>query len=140
MSLKEYLKLNPQSPIAAAGRLSEEAHKGQKRLTGEPYFTHPLAVAEILWNWKLDETTIVAGLLHDTVEDTTLTLEDIKQKFGESAAFLVNGMTKLSRIKYRGSEEDQAENLRKMILALSQDLRVVFIKLADRLHNMRTLP
>lgn len=137
--MKEYLKLNPKSPIAEAARLAEEAHRGQKRLTGEPYFTHPMAVAEILYNWKLDETTIVAGLLHDTVEDTAVTLTELKQKFGESAAFLVNGMTKLSRIKYRGSEEDQAENLRKMIIALSEDLRVVFIKLADRLHNMRTL-
>jgi GTP pyrophosphokinase len=139
MSLKEYLKLNPESPIAEAARLSEKSHQGQKRLTGEPYFTHPMAVAEILHNWKLDETTIVAGLLHDTVEDTSVTLDEIGKKFGKSAAFLVNGMTKLSRIKYRGSEEDQAENLRKMILALSEDLRVVFIKLADRLHNMRTL-
>lgn len=139
MTLKEYIKTNPESNIARAVKLSEEAHKGQKRKTGEPYIIHPIAVADILFNWKLDETTIVAGLLHDTVEDTPITLERIRQEFGDSVAFLVDGVTKLSKIKYRGAEEDQAENLRKMIVALSQDLRVVFIKLADRLHNMRTL-
>ena len=139
MTIKEYLKSNPQGYIAKAAKLSEQAHKGQKRLTGEPYFVHPLAVAEILYNWKLDETTVVAGFLHDTVEDTPVTLPEIKEKFGENAAFLVDGVTKLGRIKYGGGEEDQAENLRKMIIALSHDLRVVFIKLADRLNNMRTL-
>lgn len=141
MTLREYIKTNPQSPIARAAKLSEEAHKGQKRKTGEPYIIHPLAVGDILMGWKLDETTIVAGLLHDTVEDTSINLERVKKEFGESAAFIVDGVSKLGKIKYRGAEDDQdqAENLRKMIVALSEDLRVVFVKLADRLHNMITL-
>lgn len=139
MTLREYIRANPKSVIAHAAKISEDAHKGQKRLTGEPYIIHPLAVADILMGWKLDETTIVAGLLHDTVEDTSLNLDKIKSEFGDSVAFIVDGMSKLSKIKYRGAEEDQAENLRKMIIALSEDLRVVFVKLADRLHNMRTL-
>ncbi len=138
MSIKDIIKQDPQGMIAKAYLFAEKAHKGQKRKSGEPYFVHPLATANILLDWKLDNATIVAGLLHDTVEDTGITITDIKKEFGDEIAFLVDGMTKLGTIKYRGVE-NKAENMRKMILALSQDLRVVFIKLADRLHNMRTL-
>ncbi len=136
--MKEYVERNPQSKIAEAWQFAKKAHAGQKRKSGEPYFNHSVATAETLWNWNLDETSVVSGLLHDTVEDTPVTLEEVKQKFGEETSFLVDGVTKLGRIKYRGVET-KVENLRKMFFALSEDLRVVFIKLADRLHNMRTL-
>jgi GTP pyrophosphokinase len=137
-SLKEIIKAEPESLVARAYAFAKVAHAGQKRKTGEPYFNHPLATAEILKIWQMDEQTIAAGLLHDTVEDTPATLEELEKNFGKEVAFLVDGVTKLGKIKYRGSE-NQAENLRKLVLKLSQDLRVVFIKLADRLHNMRTL-
>jgi GTP diphosphokinase / guanosine-3',5'-bis(diphosphate) 3'-diphosphatase len=136
--IKEIVKNNPAGLIARAFLFSEKAHAAQKRKSGDPYFTHVAATANILSLWHLDDATIAAGLLHDTVEDTEITLEVLKKEFGEEVAFLVDGVTKLGRIKYRGAE-GKVENLRKMILALSQDLRVVFIKLADRLHNMRTL-
>lgn len=124
---------------------AQKAHLGAKRGTGEAYFSHPYETALKLAEWNLDMATIISGLLHDTVEDTSATLEDIKNNFGEEIAFIVNGVTKLGKLKYRGLKaEDErekllAENLRKMILALSQDLRVVFVKLSDRLHNMKTL-
>lgn len=140
MTVKELVKKEPQGQIAKAYKFAEIAHAKQKRRTGEPYFVHVLATAEILNSWHLDEATIVAGLLHDTIEDTGISSETITQEFGDQVTFLVNGVTKLGKIKYRGAEaEAKAENLRKMILAISEDLRVVFIKLADRLHNMRTL-
>lgn len=138
MSLRESIKENPTSTIARAFAFAEKAHRPQKRKSGEPYFNHVVATAEILSQWHMDDVTIAAGLLHDTVEDTGVSLETIRQEFGDEVAFLVDGVTKLGRIKYRGAES-KAENMRKMILALSQDLRVVFIKLADRLHNMHTL-
>jgi guanosine-3',5'-bis(diphosphate) 3'-pyrophosphohydrolase len=142
-TVKEIAKKEPTSLIGRAYAFAEKAHAGQKRKTGEPYFNHPLAAAEILRSWNMDDTTIVAGILHDTVEDTGIPLETIKKEFGDEVATLVDGVTKLGHIKYRGAEQgaefDKAENLRKMVLALSQDLRVVFIKLADRMHNMRTL-
>ncbi len=138
MTLIETVKKYPQGLVGRAYRFSENAHKGQKRKTEEPYFSHALAAAETLSEWKLDEATIAAGLLHDTVEDTGVSLEAIRKEFGDEIAFLVDGVTKLGKIKYRGVEA-RAENLRKMILAISQDLRVIFIKLADRLHNMATL-
>ena len=138
VGVKETVKTDPNGLIARAYRFAEAAHKSQKRLTGEPYFSHVIETAETLNKWELDESAIAAGLLHDTVEDTGVALEDIKNKFGEEVAFLVDGVTKLSRIKYRGAE-GTAENLQKMIVALSRDLRVIFVKLADRLHNMRTL-
>ncbi len=142
MTLKEKLKNEPEGAVARAYSLAQEAHAGQKRKTGEPYFNHLKAVGETLLEWQLDDASVAAGILHDVAEDTALGLEEIKSRFGEEIAFLVDGVTKLGRIKYRGSEPDdasKAENLRKMFLALSEDLRVVFIKLADRLHNMRTL-
>ncbi len=140
MTVKERIKKDPDGLLAKAYRFSENAHRGQKRKTGEPYFVHVLATAEILYEWQLDESTVIAGLLHDTLEDTHVTSKDLLTEFGEEITFLVNGVTKLGKIKYRGTDaEAKAENLRKMILAISEDLRVVFIKLADRLHNMRTL-
>ncbi len=124
--------------VRKAYELSKKLHEGQKRKTGEPYFNHALATGENIAEWGLDESSIAAGLLHDVVEDTDYTLDKIKAEFGDEVAFLVDGVTKISKIKYRGMER-QVENLRKMILALSQDIRVVIIKLADRLHNMQTL-
>ena len=143
-TVKEIAKKEPGSLIGRAYMFAEKAHAGQKRKTGEPYFNHPLATAEILRSWNLDDATIAAGILHDTVEDTGVPLETIKKEFGDEVASLVDGVTKLGHLKYRGTEDqaaehDKAENLRKMVLALSQDLRVVFIKLADRMHNMQTL-
>ena len=117
---------------------SQKAHANQKRKSGEPYFNHAYETALKLAEWRLDTATIAAGLLHDVLEDAGINLDELKKEFGEEIAFLVDGVTKLGRLKYRGIEK-QAENLRKMILALGEDLRVVFIKLADRLHNMKTL-
>ncbi len=138
MTLKDALNQNPEGIIARAYAFAEKAHAGKKRESGEPYFNHVRATAEALASWNLDEKTIAAGLLHDVVEDTGVPLEAIKKDFGEDVAFLVDGVTKLGHVKYRGAET-KVENLRKMILAISKDLRVVFIKLADRLHNMKTL-
>ena len=115
------------------------AHSGQRRLTGEDYVNHPLEVAAILAELRLDAATLVAGLLHDTVEDTDLTIREVRQEFGAEVAKLVEGVTKLGRISFRSEQQAQAENIRKMLLAMAEDIRVVLIKLADRLHNMRTL-
>ena len=136
--LSDIIKKHPEGPVARAYKFAQKAHEGQRRKTNEPYFVHPKATAETLLNWRLDEPSVVAGLLHDVVEDTGITLEDVRKNFGDEVAFLVDGVTKIGRIKYRGAEM-KIENLRKMIFALSEDLRVVFIKLADRLHNMQTL-
>jgi len=125
--------------IEKAYVFSAQVHKGQLRLSGEPYLTHPMEVAALLADLKLDDVSVVTGLLHDTVEDTYTTLETIEGFFGQEIASLVDGVTKISRIAFRASEEKQAENFRKMILAMAKDIRVILIKLADRLHNMRTL-
>ena len=125
--------------IRRAYELSLEHHSGQQRASGEPYLVHPLEVAILLAEMKLDTTAIAAGLLHDSVEDTILTTEEIQQKFGEQVAHIVEGVTKISKIDFASREEAQAENVRKMMLAMVDDIRVVLIKLADRLHNMRTL-
>lgn len=128
------LELIQQAYVYAA-----QAHSGQTRLSGEPYFSHPLAVAHTLAEMGFDEPTVAAGLLHDTVEDTSTTLEEIDENFGEEVADIVDGVTKISLITFDNKEEAQAENIRKMILAMSHDIRVLMVKLADRLHNMRTL-
>ena len=125
--------------IKKAYEFSQEHHKGQQRESGEPYLAHPLEVAILLAEMRLDATALVAGLLHDAVEDTTVTIDEIKAEFGDQVAHIVEGVTKISKIDFASSEEAQAENVRKMVLAMMDDIRVVLIKLADRLHNMRTL-
>lgn len=118
---------------------SAKVHQGQIRLSGEPYLSHPLEVAHILTRMKMDVVCVVAGLLHDTIEDTTATLDEIRDLFGEETANIVDGVTKIGKMHFASSKHRQAENIRKMILAMSTDLRVILVKLADRLHNMRTL-
>ena len=125
--------------IMKAFTLADKAHKGQFRASGEPYIMHPLAVAEILAHLQIDHITLIAALLHDVVEDTDYTKEDIENLFGTEVAFLVDGVTKLNQFQYETKEDRQMENYRKMILAMAKDVRVVVIKLGDRLHNMRTL-
>ncbi len=125
--------------IRKAYAFSEKHHEGQFRRSGEPYISHPLSVAGILADLRLDTETIITGLLHDTVEDTHATLEDVRREFGDTVAALVDGVTKISQMKFRNSVEKQGENIRKMIVAMGKDVRVVLVKLADRLHNMRTL-
>jgi len=125
--------------IRSAWAFCLQHHEGQKRASGEPYVSHPLAVSQVLAELKMDSTAIAAGLLHDAVEDTDVTAADISKRFGEQVAHIVEGVTKLDRIKFANREDHQAENIRKMLLAMVTDVRVVIIKLADRLHNMRTL-
>ncbi len=127
------------SIIQKAYDFSRSLHEGQKRSSGEPYILHPLEVATILAEYRLDVVTIATGLLHDTVEDTATSLEEIQKRFGPEICGLVDGLTKISKITFHTSEEKQAENFRKMILAMAKDIRVILVKLADRLHNMRTL-
>jgi GTP pyrophosphokinase len=138
MNVLELIKANPNGIIAKAYDFAKKAHLHQKRLSGEPYFNHVLETANILASWNLDEITIAAGLLHDVVEDANVSLDELKKMFGEEIAFLVDGVSKISKIKYK-EDKRKVENMRKLIFALSEDLRVIFIKLADRLHNMRTL-
>ncbi|MDP2269004.1 MAG: HD domain-containing protein, partial [Deltaproteobacteria bacterium] len=125
--------------IEKAYIFSASVHQGQTRLSGEPYRTHPMEVAGMLTDMKMDSAAIVTGLLHDTVEDTWATSAEIEEAFGKDVAFLVDGLTKLSKISFRSQEEQQAENFRKMILAMSEDIRILMVRLADRIHNMRTL-
>ena len=127
------------SMIRKAYEFSAKAHEGQRRRSGEPYVQHPVAVAGVLTMLKTDVTAVVAGLLHDTLEDTVATVEELEREFGKEVVHLVDGVTKIGKITFRSSEEKQAENFRKMVLSMADDIRVVIIKLADRLHNMRTL-
>ena len=125
--------------VKRAYELAAKVHEGQKRLSGEPYIMHPLSVALILARLGMDDASIIAAMLHDTVEDTDLTNDEIKKEFGDTVAELVDGVTKIGRVPLQTKEEQQAENIRKMLIAMSRDIRVIIIKLADRLHNMRTL-
>jgi guanosine-3',5'-bis(diphosphate) 3'-pyrophosphohydrolase len=134
-----YLKAEDVGCIEAAYHFSASAHAGQFRISGEPYISHPVAVAEILAHWHLDPQALIAALLHDVMEDTAITKAEIGEKFGKIPADLVDGVSKLDKIEFQSVEDAQAENFRKMLLAMARDLRVILIKLADRLHNMRTL-
>jgi len=134
-----YLSESDQEAFVRAYNYSAAAHEGQFRKGGDPYITHPLAVAEILASWHLDAQTLIAALLHDVVEDTGISSEDIADEFGKPVAQLVDGVTKLDKIQFEDKAQAQAENFRKMLLAMARDVRVILIKLADRLHNMRTL-
>lgn len=136
--IKRMAEENPEGVVAKAYKFAEKKHAKQKRRTGEPYFIHCLATATQLAKWGMDEETIAAGLLHDVLEDTETTKEEMEKEFGEKITELVLGVSKIGRVKYRG-EEAQAELLRKMMLSLTSDVRTVLVKLADRLHNMKTL-
>ncbi|MCI8394948.1 MAG: HD domain-containing protein, partial [Acutalibacter sp.] len=125
--------------IGEAYWLAEEKHRDQRRSSGEPYIIHPLSVAAILVELGMDSQSVMAGLLHDVVEDTDCTIEDITAQFGHEVALLIDGVTKLDKIPYSSREEQQAENLRKMLMAMAEDIRVIIIKFADRMHNLSTL-
>jgi guanosine-3',5'-bis(diphosphate) 3'-pyrophosphohydrolase len=140
--LAEVTKYDPGADVGLISRayeFSERVHRGQKRASGEPYFSHPVEVAKIVAELHLDAASVATALLHDTVEDTFATLEEIEQQFGPEVAGLVDGVTKIGQINFSSREEKQAENFRKMLLAMARDIRVILIKLADRTHNMRTL-
>ncbi len=137
--LKEYLNDAEITVIEQAYSLAKLAHEGQKRYTGDPYITHPLAVALILAQMRMDPPTIMAAILHDVIEDTYVEKEEIKKKFGKEVADLVDGVTKLTQIEFESRAQAQAENFRKMVMAMARDIRVILVKVADRLHNMRTI-
>src|SRR5436190_6318194 len=138
-SVLGYLKKKDVEQIEAAYEVARAAHSGQYRQSGEPYITHPLAVAKILAEWHLDPQALMAAILHDVVEDTPTTKAEISKRFGKAVAELVDGVSKIDRIEFATLQHAQAENFRKMLLAMARDVRVILIKLADRLHNMRTL-
>jgi GTP pyrophosphokinase len=140
--LAEYIRHHPgadTTTLERAYEVAERAHRGQVRKSGEPYITHPVAVTAILAEYGLDEATLIAGFLHDTVEDTEIGLEDIVAEFGQEVAFLIDGVTKLDRLEYDSPQQAQAATIRKMVVAMAQDVRVLIIKLCDRLHNIRTV-
>ena len=137
--LLTYLKPEDVGRVEAAYHFSASAHEGQFRISGEPYISHPVAVAAVVADWNLDSQALIAALLHDVMEDTHISKQEIAERFGKTAAELVDGLSKLDKIEFRSQEEAQAENFRKMLLAMASDLRVILVKLADRLHNMRTL-
>ena len=137
--VKTYNPSSNSEMIRQAYAFADAQHAGQKRDSGESYISHPLAVASILASLQIDDQTIVAGLLHDLVEDTSVTLDQVEEMFGPQVRRLVDGVTKLSKLEFRNRHEAQAENLRRMFMAMSSDIRIILIKLADRLHNMRTI-
>ncbi|HJV88369.1 MAG TPA: bifunctional (p)ppGpp synthetase/guanosine-3',5'-bis(diphosphate) 3'-pyrophosphohydrolase [Noviherbaspirillum sp.] len=137
--LSEYLSPSDMKKVKEAYRFSDERHLGQIRKSGEPYISHPIAVAEICADWKLDAQAIMAALLHDVMEDTAVKKDELIERFGAQVATLVDGLSKLDKIEFQSQIEAQAENFRKMLLAMARDVRVILVKLADRLHNMRTL-
>src|ERR1700738_3841855 len=139
LRIADHLEPQGREMVRKAYDRAAKAHTGQRRLSGEDYVNHPMEVAAILADLELDAETISAALLHDTVEDTALTAEEVEREFGPEVARLVEGVTKLGRISLRSDQQQQAENIRKMMVAMAEDLRVVLIKLADRLHNMRKL-
>ncbi|MDI6681159.1 RelA/SpoT family protein [Leuconostoc suionicum] len=135
----QYMSESDTENVKKAYEWASELHKEQKRKSGEPYIIHPIQVAGILAELKMDTATVISGYLHDVVEDTTATLQDVRDNFGETIAQIIDGVTKISKIQYQSSQEQLAENHRKLLLAMSKDIRVIIVKLADRLHNMRTL-
>ena len=137
--IQSYNKFSNIEPLSKAYNFAMEAHKNQKRVSGLPYIVHPIAVADILVDLKLDSATIITGLLHDTIEDTKATYDVVLKEFGKEVADLVDGVTKISALEEKAGDNSQAENFRKLILATSKDIRVLLVKLADRLHNMRTI-
>jgi GTP pyrophosphokinase len=134
-----YLDSSSVARLRKAYQFAHSLHSGQLRKSGEPYIVHPIAVAEILSEFRMDETSLVAAILHDVVEDTQVSVEEVEKQFGNNVAAIVDGLTKLAKVEFRSSQEKLAENFRKMIVAMSRDIRVIVVKLADRLHNMRTL-
>ena len=137
--LSQYLSRAELDAVDAAYEYSAHFHRGQQRLSGDAYITHPVAVAGLLSELRLDSATIQAALLHDVVEDTASTLEEIRARFGDDVALLVDGVSKLDRLHFDSAEEAQIESFRKMLMAMAKDLRVILVKLADRTHNMRTI-
>jgi GTP diphosphokinase / guanosine-3',5'-bis(diphosphate) 3'-diphosphatase len=135
----DYLRSEEVSQLESAYQFSDSAHQGQFRMTGDPYISHPVAVSQILVEWRLDGQALTAALLHDVMEDTSVTKDDIEGRYGKVVAELVDGVSKLDKFQFESQEHEQAENFRKMLLAMARDVRVILIKLADRLHNMRTL-
>ena len=138
-SITSYLTIEEKAKVMHALKLSEEAHSNQLRKSGDPFITHPLEVAKILTSIKLDADSIVAGLLHDTLEDTNLNIEEIYKNFGSQIVELVDGLTKINKYSLKVNNQKFGENYKKLILATTKDLRVILVKLADRLHNMRTI-
>jgi (p)ppGpp synthase/HD superfamily hydrolase len=134
-----YLPPEQVERVRTAAEFGATAHQGQKRVSGEPYITHPVAAAFILADLHLDADTIVGAILHDVIEDTPIAKSDIAARFGDDVAEIVDGVTKLDQIRFKNREEAQAENFRKMLLAMVRDLRVILVKLADRTHNLRTI-
>ena len=137
--IQQFYEGEDREMLLKAYKYAEDAHANQRRASGEPYFIHPCAVADILIELGLDAATIAAALLHDVIEDTDSTEEDVKREFGEEVLALVLGVTKLEKIVFKSKEEENAENFRKIFVAMAKDVRVIIIKLADRLHNMRSL-